>query len=229
MAEIQELSWTDLRRVMIDLMEELFRRAEESKGLNPEKPAPTEPPPTTSIRPPNQAAPAPETPPLQPSLPVSGFVLGSKSKRELEGVHPILVKVVHRAIELTTQDFTVFDGVRTEAQQRNHVNQGTSKTMNSKHLRQRDGYAHAVDLVPWIKGLPKWDWEGCYKIAYAVDQAATEQGVAHLIRWGGAWDRTLDKFGGDPGAYAREVVAYANRNPGKDFLDGPHFELVGVL
>ena len=40
------------------------------------------------------------------------YQLGKKSKKKLEGVHPDLVKVVERAIEITEQDFTVLEGLR---------------------------------------------------------------------------------------------------------------------
>jgi len=58
-----------------------------------------------------------------------------------------------------------------------------------------------------------------------MDQAATELGIAHLITWGGAWDRKLSDFGGNERAYQAEVEAYKIRHPGKDFIDGPHFEI----
>lgn len=156
------------------------------------------------------------------------YKFGTGSLNEQKGVHPILLAVANRAIQITTQDMVFYDGVRTLKEQTANVKKGVSKTMNSKHLPQKDGYSHAMDLVPYINGKPTWDWEGCYRIALAVDQAATEQEVAHLITWGGAWDRRLSDFGGDVTAYKREVEAYAARHPGKDFLDGPHFELTGV-
>ena len=156
------------------------------------------------------------------------YRFGMGSIKEQAGVHPILLAVANRAIQITTQDMVFYDGVRTLKEQTANVKKGVSKTMLSKHLPQKDGYSHAMDLVPYINGKPTWDWEGCYRIALAVDQAATEQEVAHLITWGGAWDRRLSDFGGDVTAYKREVEAYAARHPGKDFLDGPHFELTGV-
>ncbi len=152
------------------------------------------------------------------------FVLGSASIAHLQGVHPSLVKCVLRAIELTTQDFTVYEGLRTRTRQTELVHQGYSKTMDSQHIPQADGFGHAVDLVPWIQGHPVWDWEGCYKIAMAMDQAATEQDVAGHIRWGGAWDRRLSDFGGSLDAYRGAVQLYKSRHAGPDFLDGPHFE-----
>lgn len=151
----------------------------------------------------------------------SGFKFGASSERELVGVNADLVRVTRLALQYCTQDFTVYDGIRTLKEQQQHVKNGTSKTMQSKHLQ-----GLAVDLVPWINGAPKWDWDGCYKIACAVDKAATELGLAHRITWGGAWDRRLSDFGGDVSAYAKEVQLYQARHPGPDFIDGPHFEIL---
>lgn len=159
------------------------------------------------------------------------YILGSKSIAHLDGVHPSLVSVVKLAIGMTTQDFTVMEGMRTLAQQREYIRRGTSKTMHSMHLMQKDGFAHAVDLVPWIGGNPVWDWDGCAKIAHAMDRAATKMCCADRIIWGGAWDRRLSDFGagtidrpGDLAAYMNEVSLYKKRHPGPDFIDGPHFE-----
>ena len=152
------------------------------------------------------------------------YALGTTSRKNLQGVHPKLVAVVERAITLTTQDFTVYEGKRTLARQRQLKAGGFSKTLDSQHIPQADGYGHAVDLVPWIQAHPVWDWNGCYAIAWAMDQAATEQGVAANIRWGGAWDRRLSDFGGSLDAYKGAVQLYQSRHVGPDFLDGPHFE-----
>lgn len=148
------------------------------------------------------------------------YRLGKASLKELAGVKVELIAIVNLAIRITTQDFTVYDGLRTLKEQQAHVKAGTSKTMQSKHLQ-----GLAVDLVPWINGKPVWDWDGCYKIAQAVDAAATHLGFANQIRWGGAWDRVLGDFGSaqDWLAYDREVIAYGKRT-GKSFVDGPHFE-----
>ena len=45
----------------------------------------------------------------------NNFRLSARSLSRLEGVHPDLVKVVKRAIELTEVDFMVTEGVRTAA------------------------------------------------------------------------------------------------------------------
>lgn len=155
---------------------------------------------------------------------VSGFRFGASSKKELIGVRAELVQLAEVALACSTQDFTVFDGLRTAAEQRVLVAQGRSKTLDSKHLT-----GDAIDLVPYINGKPTWDWDGCYRVACAVDTAARELGIENKIRWGGAWDRTLADFHGDASAYKRVVEEYAARQKAKGksaFLDGPHFEWI---
>ena len=153
------------------------------------------------------------------------FKLGTKSRKNLVGVHPHLVAIVERAIEITQQDFNVFEGVRTSAQQKLNYQKGTSTTLhNSRHLVGKDGYAHAVDLVPLIKGQLKWDWDGCYKISEAVRQASIELNIP--IRWGGVWDKLLSETQGMTTKQAQQAyVDKRMRNNQRAFADGPHFEL----
>ena len=154
------------------------------------------------------------------------YILGAKSRAELKGVHPDLIRVVERAIQITTQDFSVHDGLRTAEEQKRLVAAGASQTMNSKHRPQADGYGHAVDLVPFINGKMRWEWPAIYPIAAAVWQAARELKVD--IRWGGAWIDLDQIKTGTPGAMKAAVEAYgaARRKAGKSaFTDGPHFEL----
>lgn len=111
-----------------------------------------------------------------------GYVLGSKSRSKLEGVHPDLVAVVERAIELTSQDFSVGEGLRSIERQRELLSAGKSTTMNSRHLT-----GHAVDLFPYPVN---WDWGYFYPIADAMKQAAEELNVP--IEWGGDWKKFPD-------------------------------------
>lgn len=157
---------------------------------------------------------------------MSGFVLGQRSLDELIGVHPDLVRVVHHAIRITRQDFTVFDGLRTPAEQAEIKRRGASTTLNSKHLRQADGFSHAVDLVPWIAGRARWEWPAIYPIAAAVQQAAIAEGVR--LRWGGTWTE-INRIA--PGAKALEAAqrAYVQARLAagrRAFPDGPHYELI---
>jgi len=111
-----------------------------------------------------------------------GYTLGNKSRRRLYGVHPDLVLVVNKAIEITTQDFTVLEGLRTLERQQQLYNTGKSKTMNSRHLT-----GHAVDISPWPI---TWDWDHFYPIADAMKQAAEELEIP--LEWGGDWQSFPD-------------------------------------
>lgn len=138
------------------------------------------------------------------------FRLGPASRKNLEGLHPNLVAVVTRAIQLTTQDFSVTCGVRTLAEQKELYAQGRTKpgqivtwTLKSRHLPAADGLGRAVDLAPY-----PIDWNDLSKfdaIAKAMFDASKELGIP--IRWGANWDQD-----GNP------------RERGE--TDSPHFELV---
>jgi peptidoglycan L-alanyl-D-glutamate endopeptidase CwlK len=152
------------------------------------------------------------------------FVLGAGSRKELTGVHPKLISVVERAIKLTTQDFSVHDGLRTQEEQQALVSRGASKTMKSKHRAQAgDGYGHAVDLVPFINGKLRWEWGAIWPIASAVHKAAAAEGVSLI--WGAVWDRKMSQYDGTIVGLKAAVEAYKVRHPGPDFLDGPHFQI----
>lgn len=121
-----------------------------------------------------------------------------RSLRNLEGVHPDLVAVVKRALEISPVDFTVVEGVRDIDTQRKYVARGVSKTMKSRHLAQSDGYGHAVDLYPYYDGSVQVNAPfGKFRdISNAMKAAAKELGSD--ITWGGDW---------------------------KSFVDGPHYQI----
>ncbi|MGE8646247.1 M15 family metallopeptidase [Acinetobacter vivianii] len=117
------------------------------------------------------------------------FKLGKRSLSNLEGVHPDLVKVVKRAIELTECDFTIIEGLRTKDRQAQLFKEKKTTTMNSRHLT-----GHAVDLAAWVivdkKGTVSWDWKYYYIIEKAMKQAASELKIP--IEWGGDWKTFKD-------------------------------------
>ncbi len=108
------------------------------------------------------------------------FRLSQKSLSRLQGVHPRLVAVVKRAIEISEIDFMVTEGLRTKERQAELVKKGASKTMNSKHLT-----GHAVDLAARVDGRIRWDWPLYARLAGVVKAAAAELGLP--ITWGGDW------------------------------------------
>lgn len=113
------------------------------------------------------------------------FKFSARSEKNMIGVQPALVAVVRRALELSTVDFVVIEGLRTRERQKELFNKGASQTMNSRHLT-----GHAVDIAPYIDGQVRWDWPPFYKLADAMKTAADELGVK--LVWGGDWQNFKD-------------------------------------
>ncbi len=106
-----------------------------------------------------------------------------RSENNLKGVHPDLVKVVRRALQLSPIDFGITEGLRTKERQTQLVIEGKSQTMNSRHIT-----GHAVDVFAYPTSAGSWEWKYYEQIAVAFKQAAEELVVP--IEWGGDW-RTL--------------------------------------
>jgi len=112
-----------------------------------------------------------------------GYKLGTRSLQNLSGVHPDMVAVVKRAIEISEQDFSVIEGIRNINRQRELYKAGKSTTMNSRHIT-----GHAVDMVPWPV-----DWNDLERfevVAEAMKTAAEELDIP--IVWGGDWKSFYD-------------------------------------
>ena len=107
---------------------------------------------------------------IDKELETKKYTLSPRSIRELRGVHPDIIKIVHRAIEITEQDYMVTDGLRSSKEQMQLVKKGVSKTRNSYHQ-----YGLAVDLVAIdAQGKPSWDKRLYPAINRAVKQAQKE-------------------------------------------------------
>ena len=113
------------------------------------------------------------------------FKFGERSEARLVGVHPDLVKVVRRALEISLVDFAVVEGVRTKERQAELFKSGASQTMNSRHLT-----GHAVDLAPVVGNQVRWDWPLFFPLAEAMKAAAAEANIP--IEWGGDWRKFKD-------------------------------------
>lgn len=148
------------------------------------------------------------------------FRLSQRSLDRLSGVKPQLVAVVRRAIELTSVDFGVTEGLRTVETQRRYVDTGKSQTMDSKHLT-----GDAVDLVAYIDGQVSWELNVYDNIADAMKQAAIEQDVG--LRWGAAWNiPDICRWDGSMEAAMNFYIDERRRQGRRPFIDAPHFELV---
>src|SRR5512140_384501 len=100
-------------------------------------------------------------------------MLGPKSRRNLQGVHPELVTVVERAAATGLAPFMVGERLRTAKRQAELVAAGAPATMKSRHLT-----GHAVDLWVLVGGKVRWDWPLYHKLAAVMEQAAQDTGVA---------------------------------------------------
>ena len=121
------------------------------------------------------------------------------SENRLKRLHPDLLRVVRRAQKLVKDpDFgaVVTCTVRTLEEQKLLVKKGASKTLNSRHIPGKDGYAKAVDFAVTLNGKVRWDWPLYSRLAKIMKEASRLEKVA--IIWGGDC---------------------------KSFKDGPHFEL----
>jgi len=104
--------------------------------------------------------------------------LNERSRKNLAGVHPDLIRVVEMAAERCEVPIVVTEGLRSQARQAELKAAGKSWTLNSRHLT-----GHAVDIVDGDNfgyDIPDLD-----KIAAAMQSAADECGVP--IVWGGTW------------------------------------------
>lgn len=128
------------------------------------------------------------------------YKFSKKSKDKLATCHPNIQKICNELIKI--MDVTVLEGVRTKEQQEEYVRTGKSKTMNSKHLKQQDGYSHAVDLVPY-----PIDWSDTKRFAYMQGMV---RGIALQL-----------------GIEVRSGIDWDSDGQLKDhtFFDGPHFEI----
>lgn len=113
------------------------------------------------------------------------FKFSQRSLKNLDGVHPDLVRVAKRALELSEVDFGVIEGLRTPERQRELKAKGASMTLNSRHIT-----GHAIDVAAFVAAELRWDWPLYPKIAKAFKQAASELNVK--IVWGGDWRKLKD-------------------------------------
>lgn len=137
------------------------------------------------------------------------YIFSQRSKNNLVGIHPDLVRLMNEAIKDSPIDFTITDGVRTTQQQRSLYEQGRTKpgaivtnadgvNNKSNHQAKSDGYGYAVDLYPYYnKSVQLNDVKNLRLIANHIKEVAKRLDIG--IQWGGDW---------------------------KTFKDYPHFELI---
>jgi peptidoglycan L-alanyl-D-glutamate endopeptidase CwlK len=156
------------------------------------------------------------------------YKFGTKSLSRLEGVHPEIVEVAKKAIEISRIDFGISCGVRTKREQAKLVASGASQTMNSKHLPQEvDGLSHAIDIFCYVDGRLSWELPCYWTAGDAILKASRDLGTK--LRWGACWhiDNLLHT-----NEHERTCESLCNeytdlrRSQGRTaFIDAPHWEL----
>lgn len=147
------------------------------------------------------------------------YILSERSRGNLMRVDKKLVDVVKTAIQVTTVDFGVIQGIRTIEEQKILVEKGASRTMKSKHIE-----GLAVDLMAYINGRGSWELNLYDNIADAMKKAALENEVA--IRWGAAWHMPdIRKWGSSMEEAMNNYIDLCRSEGRRPFIDAPHFEL----
>lgn len=112
-------------------------------------------------------------------------MLNSRSLKNLEGVHPDLVAVVHEADKITDLEFIITEGLRSVERQKLLVAKGLSQTMRSRHLT-----GHAIDFAPLIEGQVTWKTPAFLPIISAFKTAGLQLGTP--IESGSDWHSFKD-------------------------------------
>lgn len=119
------------------------------------------------------------------------FKFSAKSLERLAGVDPDLVRVAHRALQLTRIDFGIPEhgGLRTPEEQHRLYLDGKSNAdgYQSKSYHQS---GNALDFYAYVEGKASWQPEHLAQVACAFLQAAGELGVN--LEWGGLWKSFRD-------------------------------------
>lgn len=141
---------------------------------------------------------------------------GARSLANLKKVHPDLVRL-HEAV-LPIFDHSITDGARSLEEQKKNVEKGVSKTLDSKHIIQPDGFAHATDATPYPN-----DWDAVQRGLDAMRKADPTMAVARFYYFQGVMKGVASQLGI---ALRQGVDWNRDTNVAESFIDLPHNELL---
>tara|TARA_R110000744_G_scaffold31320_3_gene73692 strand:- start:1025 stop:1489 length:465 start_codon:yes stop_codon:yes gene_type:complete len=145
-------------------------------------------------------------------------VLGNRSRKRLDGVHPTIMDIIEFGIVDCPFDF----GIPADGGKRNHERQcelyargrttaelqkkgimnvegephrdKITWTLRSKHLPKKDGYGYAFDLYAYVGGKASWSMKYLEPIARHLQKVALEEFGIKLI-WGqDVWGKDAAHF-----------------------------------
>lgn len=114
------------------------------------------------------------------------YKFGNRSRQAIARVHPNLIKLCNKVLELNLFDFGITCGYRGQDAQNQFVFEGKSKVKwpNGKHNQDP---SEAVDFILYVNGKASWDNLNSWYMAIGVFR-----GVAAMldinIRVGADWD-----------------------------------------
>lgn len=147
------------------------------------------------------------------------FKFSQRSLSNLQGVDQELVDIAHKALSLSSIDFGVIQGLRTEEEQRALVAKGASQTMKSKHL-----LGLAIDVMAYVGPRASWELRLYDDIADAFKKASVMNSTK--IRWGGAWHiPNIAEWDGTMQDALDDYVMTRRSQGRRIFIDAGHFEL----
>lgn len=141
------------------------------------------------------------------------------SLRRREGVHPNLCRLFDRIVLKFDCIVLSYGGVRKLELQQWLVDNGKSKTLNSKHLVQPSGFGHALDVAPYWREVPHVRWP------------SQQEGVEAMVEVWKVWSA----FGGYVRGIAESLEISVRHGADWDsdwefgdqhFTDSPHWELI---
>lgn len=115
----------------------------------------------------------------------SGFKFSTRSKKNLEGVNPVLVSIVTESLSRSPFDFIVVEGLRTLETQKIYLAQKRTRTLDSYHIT-----GHAIDIALLVNGKVNYDLANYKKVAQVFKEVAKEKRVS--LTWGGDWKGLVD-------------------------------------
>ena len=160
------------------------------------------------------------------------FSLSPRSRGNMAGLHPDLIRIVEGAIVTTSVDFGITGkAVRTAEEQHalflRKVSQKDGFKNKSNHQPWPDGFGHAVDLTPYLDGKPILDDRAFAlypAVASAMSYSAAALSLSGRLTWGGNWLEPMGRYGSTPDDMRAAIDRYKKTHPGPDWIDGPHYE-----
>jgi len=138
------------------------------------------------------------------------YKLSKRSVKHLEGVNPLLIKIVKEAIKGSPYDFGIpkTGGKRSAELQNELFNQKKSKCDGYKKKSYHQS-GNAFDIYAYVDGKASWKREHLVMIGQHILKVAREKFNTNL-RWGADWDQD-------------GVFVWDDKD--ENFADAPHFEL----